>query len=70
MLHELREEEQQFYTEKLPQIEEKLKQDEGIHAEYEFICKVLRGQEKNTVIADAFRGQELLIKAMQKVKES
>lgn len=30
MLHELREEEQQFYTEKLPQIEEKLKQDAGI----------------------------------------
>lgn len=51
-------------------VKEKLKQDKGIHAEYEFICKVLRGQEKNTVIADAFRGQELLIKAMQKVKES
>lgn len=51
-------------------VKEKLKQDKGIHAEYEFICKVFRGQEKNTVIADAFRGQELLIKAMQKVKES
>lgn len=51
-------------------VKEKLKQDKGIHAEYEYICKVLRGQEKNTVIADAFRGQELLIKAMQKVKES
>lgn len=51
-------------------VKEKLKQDKGIHAEYEYVCKVLRGQEKNTVIADAFRGQELLIKAMQKVKES
>ena len=51
-------------------VKEKLKQDKGIHAEYEYICKVLRGLEKNTVIADAFRGQELLIKAMQKVKES
>ena len=51
-------------------VKEKLKQDKGIHAEYEYICNVLRGQEKNTVIADAFRGQELLIKAMQKVKES
>ena len=51
-------------------VKEKLKQDKGIHAEYEYICKVLCGQEKNTVIADAFRGQELLIKAMQKVKES
>ena len=51
-------------------VKEKLKQDKGIHAEYEYICKVLRGQEKNMVIADAFRGQELLIKAMQKVKES
>ncbi|RGD94633.1 hypothetical protein DW644_05375 [Clostridiales bacterium AM23-16LB] len=51
-------------------VKEKLKQDKGIHAEYEYICKVLRGQEKNTVISDAFRGQELLIKAMQKVKES
>ena len=51
-------------------VKEKLKQDKGIYAEYEYICKVLRGQEKNMVIADAFRGQELLIKAMQKVKES
>ena len=51
-------------------VKEKLKQDKGIHAEYEYICKVIRGQEKNEVIADAFRGQELLIKAMQKVKES
>ena len=49
---------------------EKLKQDKGIKAEYEYICSVLKGNAKNTVIADAFRGQELLIKAMQKVKES
>ena len=32
------------------------------------ICQVLKGKEKNTVIRDAFRGQELLIKAMNKVK--
>ena len=46
----------------------KLKQDKGIKAEYEYICQVLKGKEKNTVIQDAFRGQELLIKAMNKVK--
>ena len=46
----------------------KLKQDKGIKAEYEYICQVLKGKEKNTVIRDAFRGQELLIKAMNKVK--
>ena len=28
-------------------VKEKLKQDKGIHAEYEYICKVLRGQKKN-----------------------
>ena len=50
-------------------VKEKLKQDKGIKAEYEYICRVLKGSEKNTVIEDAFRGQELLIKAMQKVKE-
>lgn len=49
-------------------VKEKMKQDKGIHEEYEYICRVLKGSEKNTVIADAFRGQELLIKAMQKVK--
>ena len=27
-------------------VKEKLKQDKGIYAEYEYICKVLRGQEK------------------------
>jgi predicted dehydrogenase/NADPH:quinone reductase-like Zn-dependent oxidoreductase len=51
-------------------VKEKLKQDKGIHAEYEYICNVLKGNEKNTTIQDAFRGQELLIKAMQKVKEA
>lgn len=50
-------------------VKEKLKQDKGIKSEYEYICRVLKGSEKNTVIKDAFRGQELLIKAMQKVKE-
>lgn len=48
---------------------EKLKQDKGIKAEYEYIYEVLHGTKKNTCIEDAFRGQELLIKAMQKVKE-
>lgn len=51
-------------------VKEKLKQDKGIHAEYEYIFRVLKGNEKNVVIEDAFRGQELLIKAMQKVKEA
>lgn len=51
-------------------VKEKLKQDKGIKAEYEYIFKVLKGSGKNTTIADAFRGQELLIKAMQKVKEA
>lgn len=49
---------------------EKLKQDKGIKDEYKYICSVLKGQGKNTTIKDAFRGQELLIKAMQKVKIS
>ena len=40
-------------------VKEKLKQDKGIHAEYEYICKVLRGQEKNTVIADALLGMNV-----------
>lgn len=51
-------------------VKEKLKQDKGIKAEYEYIFQVLKGDGKNTTIADAFRGQELLIKAMQKVKEA
>lgn len=49
---------------------EQLKQDKGIKDEYKYICSVLKGQGKNTTIKDAFRGQELLIKAMQKVKIS
>ncbi len=49
-------------------VKEKLKQDKGIREEYEYIFRVLKGQEKNTTIADAFRGQELLIRAMQKGK--
>ena len=50
-------------------MKEKLKQDKGIKAEYEYICSVLKGEAKNDTIADAFRGQELLIRAMQTVKE-
>lgn len=51
-------------------VKEKLKQDKGMRAEYEYIFKVLKGRIKNTSAADAFRGQELLIKAMQRVKEA
>jgi len=50
-------------------VKEKWKQDKGIKAEYEYIYQVIKGSRKNTAIEDAFRGQELLIKAMQKVKE-
>lgn len=50
-------------------VKEKFKQDKGIKAEYEYIYDVLHGSKKNTSIEDAFRGQELLIKAMQRVKE-
>lgn len=50
-------------------VKEKLKQDKGIKAEYEYICSVLKGEAKNDTIADAFRGQELLIRAMRTVKE-
>lgn len=50
-------------------VKEKLEQDKGIKAEYEYIFNVLKGKSKNTTIADAFRGQELLIKAMQKIKK-
>lgn len=51
-------------------VKEKLEQDKGIRAEYEYIVQVLKGAEKNTTIQDAFRGQELLIRAMQKVKSA
>ncbi|MCD8096661.1 MAG: bi-domain-containing oxidoreductase [Lachnospiraceae bacterium] len=47
-----------------------LKQDKGIKAEYEYIYRVLKGKKKNAALADAFRAQELLIRAMQKVKEA
>lgn len=48
---------------------EKLEQDKGIRAEYEYIFHVLKKKGKNTAIRDAFLGQELLLKAMQKVKK-
>lgn len=51
-------------------VKEKLEQDKGIKAEYEYIYQVLKGKCKNTAIQDAFLGQELLIKGMQKVKTS
>ncbi len=51
-------------------VKEKLEQDKGIKAEYDYICQVLRGKCKNTAIQDAFLGQEMLIKGMQKVKSS
>ena len=50
-------------------IREKLKQDKGIRDEYEYIFRVLKGEEKNSTVEDAFLGQELLIRAMQTVKE-
>ena len=49
-------------------VKEKLEQDKGIQAEYEYIYHVLKGNAQNTTIADAFRGQELLLLAMQKWK--
>lgn len=51
-------------------VKEKLEQDKGIRAEYDYICQVLRGKCKNAAILDAFLGQEMLIKGMQKVKSS
>lgn len=51
-------------------VKEKLEQDKGIKAEYEYIFRVLREGEKNVTIQDAFRGQEMLLKAMQKVKNA
>ncbi len=51
-------------------VKEKLEQDKGIKAEYDYICQVLRGKCRNTAILDAFLGQEMLIKGMQKVKSS
>ena len=51
-------------------VKEKLEQDKGIRAEYEYMFQVLKGKRKNETIQDAFLGQELLIRAMQKVKEA
>ena len=39
----------------------KLRQDKGIKNEYEYIYKVLKGENKNTVIQDAFLNHRLLI---------
>lgn len=50
-------------------VKEKLEQDKGIRAEYEYMFQVLTGKQKNDTIQDAFLGQELLIRAMQNVKE-
>ncbi len=50
-------------------VKEKLEQDKGIKAEYEYMFQVLKGKCSNETIQDAFLGQEMLIRAMQKVKE-
>ncbi len=50
-------------------VKEKLEQDKGIKAEYEYMFQVLKGKCGNETIQDAFLGQEMLIRAMQKVKE-
>ncbi len=49
-------------------VKEKFEQDKGIKGEYAYIFDVLKGKRENTTIADAFTGQELLIKAMRRVK--
>ena len=51
-------------------VKEKLEQDKGIKAEYEYMFQVLKGKCRNETVQDAFLGQELLIRAMQKVKEA
>lgn len=43
----------------------KLRQDKGIKSEYEFIYKVLKGQETNTAIQDAFVNHRLLIEGIR-----
>lgn len=43
----------------------KLRQDKGIKNEYEYIYKVVKGEEKNTVIQDAFLNHRLLIKGVK-----
>lgn len=49
-------------------VKEKLEQDKGIQAEYEFIFRTLKNGEKNAAIRDAFLGQEMLIRAMERIK--
>jgi predicted dehydrogenase/threonine dehydrogenase-like Zn-dependent dehydrogenase len=44
----------------------KLRQDKGIKDEYEFIYRVINGEEKNTVIEDAFVSHRMLIERLQK----
>ena len=51
-------------------VKEKLEQDKGIKAEYEYMFQVMKGKLANETIQDAFLGQEMLIRAMQKVKEA
>lgn len=42
----------------------KFRQDKGIHNEYEFIYMVLKGDAKNTIIADTFVNHRLLIEGI------
>lgn len=49
-------------------VKEKLEQDKGIQAEYEFIFRTLKNGEENAAIRDAFLGQEMLIRAMERIK--
>lgn len=42
----------------------KLKQDKGIKDEYEYIYKVVKGEQENTIISDAFVNHRLLIKGI------
>jgi predicted dehydrogenase/threonine dehydrogenase-like Zn-dependent dehydrogenase len=44
----------------------KLRQDKGIKNEYKFIYKVLKGEDKNTVIEDAFVSHRMLIEGILK----
>jgi predicted dehydrogenase/threonine dehydrogenase-like Zn-dependent dehydrogenase len=43
----------------------KLKQDKGFEREYQFICDVLRGREKNTGIQDTISGHRQLLEAIE-----
>ncbi|MEN6460587.1 MAG: bi-domain-containing oxidoreductase [Syntrophomonas sp.] len=42
----------------------KLKQDKGIKDEYEYIYKVIKGEQENNIIGDAFINHRLLIKGI------